>query len=112
MSLGAGIFFQEFSGSYTQAVLQPQDVIRGEDNGGFAAALGKTGDPRIALKFEPAVLGELDGLHHLHVQVNHTTLLQEFSNILKYLIKIFAKRKLLKDWKAPEGKGHFIPHKL
>jgi hypothetical protein len=107
MGLNAGVFGEKLSGGYAQAVLQPQDIVRGENDGSFAAALSKTRDARIAPEFEAALFAQLSGLHHLHVQINHTMLLNVFSMPRKSYQNYCQKEIPLSRWLAAE-RGRLI----
>jgi hypothetical protein len=69
--LGAGVLLEKLSGGYSEAILQPQDIIRGEDNGGPAAAFGEARDVWMTTELEATFRREFPGLHHPHIQINH-----------------------------------------
>jgi hypothetical protein len=53
--LNAGVLVEKLPGGDFEAIFQAQDIVRGKDNGGFAATLSKAGDSRMAAKPEAAL---------------------------------------------------------
>jgi hypothetical protein len=90
MAFHPGILLQKFRRLHPKASFQTQDIIRGKDDGGFAAALGKARHARVTLEFETALGGQLPGFHHPHIHIYHVPLLRFFF-AYEYLIKILPK---------------------
>ena len=78
MGFHPGILAQKIRRLHIEAVFQAQDVIRGEDDGGLAAALGEARYSRVTPELKAALRSQLPGLHHLHIQIYHIQLLRFF----------------------------------
>jgi hypothetical protein len=71
VGLGAGVLLEKLPGGYSEAILQAQDIVRSEDNGGPAAAFGEARDAWMTTEPEAALRRQFPGLHHPHIQINH-----------------------------------------